>query len=58
MMAKTPAGRLVSAFGDAARMSTLYAPDVEWSLPASLPFPRPAKGITTTGILNNPRPIR
>ncbi len=40
----TPAGRLVRAFGDAQRMATLYAPDVNWSLPACLPFPRPMKG--------------
>jgi hypothetical protein len=40
----TPAGRLGRAFGDAQRMATLYAPDVNWSLPACLPFPRPMKG--------------
>ena len=44
MTTKTPAGRLVSAFGDVARMRALYAPNVEWSLPASLPFPRPMRG--------------
>ena len=43
-MAKTPAGRLVSAFGDVAAMSRLYADAIEWSLPAGLPFPRPMKG--------------
>lgn len=43
-MARTPAGQLVSAFGDVAAMSRLYADDIEWSLPASLPFPRPMKG--------------
>jgi ketosteroid isomerase-like protein len=40
----TPAGRLVRAFGDVEAMSALYAPDIEWSLPGSLPFPRPMKG--------------
>ena len=43
-MPSTPAGRLVSAFGDVAAMSRLYADDIEWSLPAGLPFPRPMKG--------------
>lgn len=44
MTAKTPAGRLVSAFGDVARMSALYAPEIAWSLSASLPYPRPMQG--------------
>lgn len=44
MTVKTPAGHLVSAFGDVEKMSTLYAPEIEWSLSASLPYPRPMKG--------------
>lgn len=44
MTAKTPAGRLVSAFGDVERMSALYAPEIAWSLSASLPYPRPMQG--------------
>lgn len=44
MSVTTPAGRLVSAFGDVDKMSALYAPDIEWSLSASLPYPRPMKG--------------
>ncbi len=44
MTVRTPAGRLVSAFGDVDRMAALYAPYVEWSLSASNPFPRPMKG--------------
>lgn len=44
MTSRTPAGRLVSAFGDVDAMSALYAPDVEWSLSPSTPFPRPMKG--------------
>ena len=44
MSARTPAGKLVSAFGDVERMSTLYAADIEWSLTAASPFPRPMKG--------------
>lgn len=44
MTARTPAGKLVSAFGDVAAMSALYAPDIAWSLPASLPFSRPIVG--------------
>jgi ketosteroid isomerase-like protein len=44
MSPRTPAGRLVSAFGDVERMAALYAPDVEWSLSPSTPFPRPMKG--------------
>jgi len=53
MTAKTPAGRLVTAFGDVAAMSALYAPDIEWSLPASLPFPRPMKGYDAVVAFNN-----
>ncbi|KAI9031465.1 ketosteroid isomerase-related protein [Hyaloraphidium curvatum] len=41
----TPAGRLVALFGRPDEMRALYAPDVQWSLSASLPFPRPMKGI-------------
>ena len=44
MDARTPAGKLVRAFGDVAAMRALYAADVEWSLSASLPFPRPMVG--------------
>src|SRR5690606_22689212 len=44
MVVKTPAGRLVSAFGDVEKMSALYAPEIEWNLSASLPYPRPMKG--------------
>jgi hypothetical protein len=40
----TPAGRLVSAFGNPERMVALLAPDVRWSLPVSTPFPRPIEG--------------
>jgi ketosteroid isomerase-like protein len=44
MSPRTPAGRLVSAFGDVDAMAALYAPHVEWSLSPSTPFPRPMKG--------------
>ena len=44
MTARTPAGKLVCAFGDVEAMAKLYAPDIEWSLPASLPYPRPMRG--------------
>ena len=40
----TPAGRLVAAFGDVEAMARLYAPDVQWSLSASTPCPRPMVG--------------
>lgn len=43
-MVTTPAGRLVSAFGDVDKMSALYADDIRWSLSASLPYPRPMEG--------------
>jgi ketosteroid isomerase-like protein len=33
---RTPAGRLVSAFGRPAEMAALYAPDITWSLPRGL----------------------
>lgn len=52
-MTKTPAGKLVSAFGDVAAMSCLYADDIEWSLPAGLPFPRPMKGREAVIAFNN-----
>jgi hypothetical protein len=42
---RTPAGKLVSAFGDVERMAALYAPGVEWSLLGEAsPYPRPIKG--------------
>jgi ketosteroid isomerase-like protein len=45
MSARTPAGKLVTAFGDPAEMSMYYSPDVQWSLSASLAqFPRPIDG--------------
>jgi len=44
MSARTPAGRLVLAFGDVVAMQALYAPQIAWSLPASLPYPRPMTG--------------
>jgi hypothetical protein len=44
MTVTTPAGRLVCAFGNVEKMSALYAPEIEWSLSASLPYPRPMKG--------------
>ena len=28
---RTPAGRLVTAFGDVEQMSRLYAPEIEWT---------------------------
>jgi ketosteroid isomerase-like protein len=52
MTARTPAGKLVSAFGNVDAMSVLYAPDVEWSLSASLPFPRPMKGFDAVVAFN------
>ena len=45
MTRETMAGRLVTAFGDVPAMRALYAPDIEWSLSASLMLPRPMKGI-------------
>jgi ketosteroid isomerase-like protein len=41
---RTPACRLVLAFGDVEATQALYAPDIAWSLPASLPYPRPMSG--------------
>jgi ketosteroid isomerase-like protein len=52
MTARTPAGRLVSAFGDVATMAALYAPRVEWSLSASLPYPRPIRGREAVSAFN------
>ena len=52
MSARTPAGQLVSAFGDVAHMRALYDPDIEWSLPAGLPYPRPMKGIEAVVAFN------
>jgi len=37
----TPAGKLVSAFGDPDQMATLYAPNVQWTMAASLGMPKP-----------------
>lgn len=53
MSPTTPAGRLVSAFGDVERMAVLYAPEVEWSLSASTPYPRPMKGRDVVVAFNN-----
>ena len=45
MSDRTPAGKLVAAFGNPVEMSLLYSPDVQWSLSASLTqFPRPIDG--------------
>lgn len=44
MTTATPAGRLVRAFGDVEKMAVLYAPEIRWSLPASLPYPHPMTG--------------
>lgn len=45
MSARTPAGKLVSAFGNPAAMALLYSPGIQWSLSASLTqFPRPIDG--------------
>ena len=52
MTARTPAARLVNAFGDVERMRALYDPDIEWSLPAGLPYPRPMKGIEAVVAFN------
>ena len=49
---RTPAGRLVSAFGDVDRMRKLYAPTIQWSLSASLPYPRPMKGLAAVVAFN------
>ena len=52
MTALTPAGRLVGAFGNVARKRAVYDPDIEWSLPAGLPYPRPMKGIDAVVAFN------
>ena len=57
-MVNTPAGRLVTAFGNVDKMKAMYAPDIQWSLSASLPFPRPMKGFDAvvafnTGVWND-----
>lgn len=44
MTAKTLAGRLVSAFGDADTMATLYAPEIRWYLKGGDAFPYPIAG--------------
>lgn len=50
----TPAGKLVSAFGDVKAMSALYAPDIKWSLPASVKaFARPMAGRDAVIAFNN-----
>ncbi|MGV8996580.1 MAG: nuclear transport factor 2 family protein [Parvibaculaceae bacterium] len=48
----TPAGRLVRAFGDVDKMKAMYAPDIRWSLSASLPFPHPMKGFDAVVAFN------
>lgn len=40
MSARTPAGRLAASFGDVEAMRALYAPDIEWTISASLGVPR------------------
>lgn len=52
MTLQTPAGRLVSAFGDVDRMAALYAPGIEWSLSASTPYPRPMQGFDAVTAFN------
>ncbi len=53
MKAKTIAGQLAEAFGDVAKMVSMYAENVEWTLPASLPFDRPIKGKKAVEELNS-----
>ncbi len=48
----TPAGQLVRNFGNAAEMAKMYAPNVEWSLPPSLPFSVPMKGYDAVTAFN------
>lgn len=50
---RTPAGKLVTAFGDVEHMRMLYAPNIQWSLSASLPYPRPMKGIDAVVAFNS-----
>ena len=52
MNARTPAGRLVSAFGDVAAMKALYAPGIQWSLSASTGYPRPITGMEAVVAFN------
>jgi hypothetical protein len=52
MGARTPAGRLVAAFGKVDEMKALYAPDIQWSLSASAGFPRPMKGMDAVVAFN------
>ncbi|UVO51038.1 nuclear transport factor 2 family protein [Sphingomonas sp. SUN019] len=40
MIPNTPAGRLASRFGDVDAMAALYAPEIEWTISASLGVPR------------------
>ncbi|MDO8422783.1 MAG: nuclear transport factor 2 family protein [Parvibaculum sp.] len=51
-MVNTPAGRLVSAFGDVDKMKAMYAPNIQWSLSASLPFPRPMQSFDAVVAFN------
>ena len=44
MQGLTPPGKSVRAFGEVEVVASLYAPDTRWSLPSSLPFPRPVAG--------------
>jgi hypothetical protein len=53
MSPQTPAGRLVLAFGNVDVMQALYAPHITWSLPASLPYPRPMTGKEAVVAFNN-----
>jgi hypothetical protein len=53
MKAESPAGKLVRAFGKVAEMAKAYAPDIQWSLPASTPFPRPMIGREAVIAFNN-----
>jgi hypothetical protein len=48
---RTPAGRLVSAFGRPEEMAALYAPDITWSLPQGL-MQQPMVGIDAVRAFN------
>ena len=52
MISHTPAGKLVTAFGDPEAMRAMYAREVEWSLSTSLNLPRPMKGIDAVSAFN------
>lgn len=52
MGAKTPAGKLVSAFGDVDAMAALYAPDILWRLTPSPTFPEPFRGAEAVTAFN------